>query len=903
MSNAWRLRLLVSLALMGGAAPGCGGDDGAECGTGTVEVDGECLPAETACGMGTVYDATARTCVTAIECAEGTMLMGTECVPDGSAFCGGNTIFDTETGTCVPDPDALCEGDLVFVMETATCVDPDELLEDMADVQELAEPNDPSFNETAMAQPVDIADGSGSFYGCVTPMDFDGDGVLDVDLDFFAVEVEEPTLLRVRTDGIRGANAAVAFLSGDPDSALSESGWLRLVRSLSGDGADRKLFLPSAGTYLIAATDARSLNASGDPAGGANQCYFVQLETEELPTPTAVTPGTPVEGDFDEPRFFSTTGTRGQLLFTTVSELDGTGSPADRASTVSAQVTLVDELFRASNDEEAGVVQGATLGLAAGDVVWFVVDTFDDLALDTTDFQLDVVDAGAVEIPTDGTLDVTHSDEADAWGFFEATAGDVIHFETDVDGDELLGMIVYPPTGSRDFVCNGGCTDADVYIQATETGFYYVQWNNGDGIDGETYPIAFARTAITPAVLTAGTAGSATLADHGRAFFSADLRTADWIDWSVTNLVNLTDVDVMLYARDEFGVLDEGVIAVDGGVLTSTSTIERILRSDGIQVLVSVTDDDGADGDETFDLLLDDVAFIDLGTVMPGTDITRMDEMLTDGEPLRFLLEGAPFTQLTFNLTTEVATLDGAIDILDSDVDVITTINEELEGDPETGTYLMDSDWVAFWVYDFEEIGGAVDLTISAEPPPYTVATGALTFTSICPSEGGAGTDHMMTATDTYPALDDGISTMPLAIPGDFPFEYFGAGVSEATISTNGWLTFTTGYAGDSFLDSTVLSTLYPLAADVVNDAVCTHREGTTITIEWRGETMDFFTGNFPVEMQVVLHQNGRIDFIYGPGHQSLAGNVGMVDAVDEYRYELTELEAFPSSVTFTPAP
>lgn len=916
MSKAWRLRLLVSFALMGGAAPGCGGGDGAECGTGTVEVDGECLPAEAACGMGTVYDATARTCVTscgegtvydaasmacvsAIECGEGSMLMGTECVPDGSVFCGGNTIFDAETETCVPDPEALCEGDLVFVMETATCVDPDELLEDMADVRELAEPNDPTFSETAMAQPVDIADGSGSFFGCVEPMDFDGDGVLDVDNDFFSVEVDGPTLLRVRADGIRGANASVAFISGDPDGALTEDGWQRIVLSLTGDGADKKVFLPAAGTYLLIAGDARGL-LSGEPAGGPEQCYFVQLDTEELPTPTTVTPGTPVEGDFDEPRFFAMNASQGQLLFTTVNELDGSGEPLDREATASAQVTLIESLYDSSAQESAGVVSGVAFGLEADETVWFVVDTAFDLALDSTDFELDVQDAGAQALPEDGsTIDVVHSDELFRWGFFEAEAGDVVRVQLEQpDGDVLEQVGVFSPSGTGGALCAAaGCATADEYVQILESGIHYVRWFNPDGTDGETYELGSTLTSITPAALVAGTASGASLATETRGFFTADLRTSDWVSWSLANLVNATDVAIDLYARDEFGTLDRVVVSVDGGVLDATTVIERIFRGDGTQVLVSVTDDDGVDGDETFDVLLSNVDFVDLGAVMPGTDITRMDELLTEGEPRRFLLEGAPFTQLTFDLTTEVATLDGAIDIVDADVDVITTIDDELAGDPETGTYLMDTDWVAFRVYDFEEIGGAVDLTISSAPPPYTFATGSLGFTSICPSEGGAGTDHAVSD------LDDGISDTALAIPGDLGFELFGAGVSEATISSNGWLTFTPAYAGSSSLSASVNQVIAPMATDLVMDSVCTHRDGSRLIVEWRGATFDFFGAGEPVEMQAVLHGGGRIDFIYGAGHVALAGTVGLVNDDGSIRYELDTLEAFPSSVTFTPAP
>lgn len=916
MSKAWRLRLLVSFALMGGAAPGCGGDDGAECGTGTVEVDGECLPAEAACGMGTMYDATARTCVTscgegtvydaasmacvsAIVCGEGSMLMGTECVPDGSVFCGGNTIFDAETETCVPDPEALCEGDLVFVLESATCVDPDELLEDMADVRELAEPNDPTFNETAMAQPVDIADGSGSFFGCVEPMDFDGDGVLDVDNDFFSVEVDGPTLLRVRADGIRGANAAVAFISGDPEGALAEDGWQRIVLSLSGDGADKKVFLPAAGTYLIIAGDARGL-LFGEPAGGPGQCYFVQLDTEDLPTPTPVTPGTPVEGDLDEPRFFTTTATQGQLLFTTVSELDGSGAPFDRESTASAQVTLVDELYDSSAQESSGVVSGVAFGLEADETVWFVVDTAFDLALDSTDFELDVQDAAAQALPEDGsTIDVVHSDELFRWGFFEAEAGDVVRLQlTQPDGDVLEQVSVFSPSGTGGALCAAaGCATADEYVQILESGIHYVRWFNPEGTDGEAYELGSTLTSVTPEALTAGTAASVSLATERRGFFTADLRTADWVSWSVDELTNLTSVRVAVYARDAFGTLDRMVVSTDGGTLSDTLVIERIIRRMGAQVLVTFTDAATVGGDETFDVLLANVPFVNLGAVVPGTDITRTGEMLTAGEPQRYLLEGAPFTQLTFDFTTTTATLDGAIDILDERVARLATIDDELAGDPETGTYLMANDWTAFRVYDFEEIGGTYDLTISSAPPPYTFATGSLPFVSVCPSEGGAGVDHEVSE------LDDGISETALAIPGDLGFELFGAGVSEATISTNGWMTFTPAYAGTSNLVAATRQVIAPMSTDLLMDSVCTHRDGSRLIIEWRGAVFGFLGPEEPIEMQAVLHSGGRIDFIYGAGHEALTGTIGLVNADGSIRYELDTLEAFPSSVTFTPAP
>lgn len=91
-----------------------------------------------------------------------------------------------------------------------------------------------------------------------------------------------------------------------------------------------------------------------------------------------------------------------------------------------------------------------------------------------------------------------------------------------------------------------------------------------------------------------------------------------------------------------------------------------------------------------------------------------------------------------------------------------------------------------------------------------------------------------------------------------------------------------------------------PLSGDLDLDALCTHRDGSTLTIEWRGQS---YEDGGVVEMQVVLHQTGRIDFIYGPDHQSLDGTVGLINDDGSVRYSIDTLLAFPSSVTFTPAP
>ena len=414
-----------------------------------------------------------------------------------------------------------------------------------------------------------------------------------------------------------------------------------------------------------------------------------------------------------------------------------------------------------------------------------------------------------------------------------------------------------------------------------------------DGVDGESYGIEFERASITPTAMTLGTAASGALAEHDRAFFSVDLRTADWVQWSASNLTNVTDLELTFYERGPFGVLGASVPEIDGDELDATSVFERILRGEGSNVLVSVTSADAVTGDETFDVLVDDVPYVDLGSIVPGTDITRMGETATGGELQRYLLEGPAYSPLTIGTTTTTATLDAVITVVDASFATVRDFDTGAAGEAESGTYVMENDWVAFVVFDLAEVGGTYDLTLSAEAPPYTPATGTLGFTSVCPTEGGSGTVHAVANSD------DGLSVTPLTIPGDLGFEFFGAGVASATISTNGWMTFRPGFAGSSFLGSTT-NVIAPMSTDIVTDQICTHRDGSRLIVEWRGE---LYSNGDPVEMQAVLHSGGRIDFIYGAGHDALAGLVGLINEDGSIRYTLDTLEAFPSSVTFTPAP
>lgn len=913
MMNVIRARVWLSLALVGSFAVGCGGDDAPtlECGAGTVELDGACLPTESVCTDGSVYQPETRSCaaqcmegttrrgamcIPAIECGPGTMQMGDECVADGSIYCGGNTIFDAELGECVPDPDAICEGDLVYVAESASCVDPDELLEGMADVRELAEPNDPAFNDAAMAQTVDISSGAASFYGCAEPADFDMDGEIDIDRDLFAITVTAPTLLEVRTQGIRGLNAGLAVVSADED--LAGDGWQRFVVSLSGSGATRQVFLPKAGEYVLIATDTRSL-LTGLPAGGPNQCYFVQLALQDLPAPTAITPGTPVTGTFGTPTFYSFDASEGQLMFSELSELNRAGLPLDRDSLVSASVISVTNLYRSSAVEEEGVTSDVAFGLRAAETVWVVVDYVFDISPSSTRFSLELTNADVVPLPTDGSsVDVVHDDDFFRFAYFEATAGDVVRIQAQTPTSDLLfGTAVFQPSGTGFGLCpTATCAAIDSYVQVAESGLYYIRFYNLTGTASETYPLEATLTHITPSALTRGTAGAADLSDATRAFFTSDLSTADWVEWSAAALVNVDTVRLQLYPLGEFGVLDVSQVAADNTTLTATTTRERIVRGADLRYLVSVTDAAGAAGDETFELLVDDVPFVDLGTIVPGTDVSRTAETIADGGPNRYLSEATPFSLMTIAVTNVDATVDPLIAALNRLGAATGIADDELAGGDETLEQRVNAEgWVGFIVVDFET-GGEYDLTVSVVPPPYSIAFGTLPFASVCPSGGNGGT--VLTFT---PNPDEGWSEIiDLGAEGAFPFLFFGNGVSDMRVSSNGFLTFRIPAPASPVLGAASRDIIAPLAANLITNEACTYRDGDRYTVEIRGPLAT--DAAQVARMQVVLHTSGRIDLIYAAEQTIRTGNfAGLINDDASIAMGLLTLPEPGTSVTYTP--
>lgn len=891
-----RIGTYLGLAVLAVASlvVGCGGDEGNECGSGTVAMGGACVPTSEACGDGTTFDEAMGRCVAEVACAEGTVPMGGECVPDGSVVCGGGTTFDETSGTCVPDLTSCAEG---TVMVGGECVPFDDTL--VGDVHEAAEPNDLTLEAGAPAMfdlPAVGADPV-TIDGCVTPDDFDGNGTVDPDMDSFSFEASGPTVIDVTVDGKGGLSAGFIVLAADNE--LADDSWIRFGIDLVSDGASRKIFVPQAGTYVINVGDSRALFV-GEPAGGMDTCYFMQVGQEEIPAPIPLD-GTIASGTFGDPVIYSLTGSAAQLLFATVADGSEAAGPAI--------VGMVDGEYRSSNTSQADEANLALGGFADGDEIWLVVEPTLDYALADVEYELETTTAAAPALPDDGTINFTHEDGLYQYGTFEATAGEIVRFSFSTAGDDLRVRVIDPRL--RFVVANlcGGCTTAETWIQIVQGGTYFVQVYNDDGVEGADYAVGFQRTHITPTGVTTGTAVAGSLGtDVDRAFFAFDATGEDWLEYALGSFGgSLSDAVVRVYPRDAEGSLGGAVDAIDVEIADATA-YERIYAGDVGPVLIAITDADTVAGDETFDLTVRQVDFQDLGTIAAGASAARSGEMVEAGAVTRYLARTDEGN--LFNLTvTGAAGVDVVVELLDREAQVIDVLDAAAAGEAETVTDLVPNDGVvAFRVRESGGAAGEYDLQLDALGPPYEVTVGTEPFVDICPAAGGAGVVHG-TVDDGFGfgADDDGLSATPLDVSA-LGFEHFGTSVTEATVSTNGWITFEASYAGDSAYVGTLPDTdtpnsvLAPFWRDLIDVEVCTLSETDRIVVQWQGAVPGFFSST-PVQFQAILHDDDSVDIVYGPDHMDdgALATIGLENAAGDYAVVWEDTVADEISLTFTP--
>lgn len=597
---------------------GCNADD--KCGANTVEVDGACVPE----GGGTG------------ECGPGTVEVAGECVPDGTMICETGTTFNPDTSRCEVDASACGEG---TVLVEGECVPEGDVRQ--ADVEEAAEPNDGLLEGDGFAMFDLPAVGEDILlHGCINPYrDSEPDGERDPDFDAFVFEATGATLIDITVDGVGGAAGGFQVIAADPQ--LSADGWVRFGINLVGDTTQQQVFIPAAGIYIFLAADSRSI-LSGFAAGSPDACYYATVANTAVPAATPIT-------ELGE----GTLGTTAQFWsYQPLADGAIIQNVADYVSaSAAASITeIVNGEYRGSSPFlDLGIPAAINLaGLSATDDVLLVVEPITNFSLTAVNTSLSITSIPTVELLGDGTpLTLTHDDD-NPFNFvwFRANAGDVVRTQSD-PGGVPFDMLLYPPSATNfDFlgfqwisdVCFQ-CAAIDAWVQVRETGYYYIVVGNLVAADGDTYDIAFNFTANTPTTLAPGVPNPGTLADGDRDFFEGTVADLTWLEFSVTP-TNFTDARVSFYDRSSAGELDEFVPLFDQAVSSGGAPFGRIVDGVDATFLISVENDDGAVGDETFDFQVGLKDFTNAGIVDDGSPVAVPDIALAAGEPTFVFLRG-----------------------------------------------------------------------------------------------------------------------------------------------------------------------------------------------------------------------------------------------------------------------
>ena len=894
---------------------GCASDT--ECGTGTTEVDGTCVPTDSVCGENSQWDDTSKQCVGQSVCAAGTSLMGNECVPDGSVICETGTTW--AEGKCVADITGCATGTVLVAGE---CVPFDETL--TGDIVEAPEPNDVGDTPGMFALPA-VGEHI-TIEGCVNPtVDSDEDGQIDPDFDAYVFSVAGPTLIDVTVDGVGGLTGGLQVLATDP--TIADTGWTRIGVDLVGDTAKRQVYLPAAGAYALLLTDGRSI-VSGLAAGGKDTCYFATVENVAIPAPTPLVDNaaTGVLGatvDFYSYEPIS----EGAILFPTVT------APSDSAA--AGVVTMVSDTFRNANGFAGfgAPAAAAVMGLTSADSVAIAVDSLINFSISEVSYDLLVGDPGAAPATDDGNP-ITLSYEQDADGnslfdfvWFEATAGDVLHLEfSGENADEFTALLLAPEFSLVTEFCGDelfGCpavTALDEWVQITTTGRHYLRLANNSGTVGEDYNVTVTRTHVQPTQIVGPQSTpdsiSGTLGEDGFAWYEFDATSAEW--WTFVNTTtDIADLRLTMFDRSAVGAIGIDVSETDS--IDADDAIEsgRIYLDDDNTYLLRISDAGGdpVDGN-TYQIDIADRQFTRYDNLVEGTPLDVDAFALVEGENY-FILTSAEVPGSRLTLQAAPAATDITVAQLDNKEASGAVIDNGAAGEAESLSVIVAETppWIAVRIN--ATVADTADLDVSVRTPvTYTPTEGTLPFVDICDGT----TRHALRDFSFFDPEDEGISVAPISLAGlTTGFSLFGEEVTELWVNSNGVITADgtqdpAGWWANGSLPSVnaPLFAVMPfwddlelaLDSDSGEPQVCVLAEADKITVQFVGRA--FADG--AVEFQAVFHDGTNVvDYIYGPNHASTGSSatVGMQGSLGISGSEFCSLDtcsiAPSTSVTYTP--
>ncbi len=225
---------------------GSTGDD-VECGEGTEEVNGECVPVDsTECGEGTVRN-DAGECVPEdepVECGEGTELQNGECVSTVEEIeCGPDT--ELVDGECVSSIEEIdCGEGTILIDGACELIDPFDGID-----AEPGEPNDPFFGGTPGALEFGAEGETVLLTGTISAAEETPDGLVP-DFDVFVFEAEAGQRVQFEGTAVGAPNVALAvvFLGADEDD---DRGFVRLAFPFESRNAAKEMVLPFEGAYMV----------------------------------------------------------------------------------------------------------------------------------------------------------------------------------------------------------------------------------------------------------------------------------------------------------------------------------------------------------------------------------------------------------------------------------------------------------------------------------------------------------------------------------------------------------------------------------------------------------------------------------------------------------------------------
>lgn len=867
------------------------GDNSKECGPGTANQGGVCTSVSS-CGTGTKDDGS-----------------GT-CVPDGTVVCTGGTVFDAATGTCQIDP-AACQDGTVLI--GTACVDP--ASGPTVDVEEGPEPNGLGVlgeTSTAPAGLVTIkATGTTVIHGKIVPIDRDGDGHRDADVDAYVFTTTGPSYLHVTADGVHGLVGGFLAFANGRSTADPLSGWQRLGITLTGDTAKRDLFVPAAGTYVLAIADSRSLVLGASPAGADANApafeYYVSITPQAMPAPTALTltAGKAVVTDTLDPgtvKFYTVPMGRG-MNDVVMEAPPGAVDPSDAVN--ASVVVLADTTFRNLGSEHQFLIFGQPFtvpaellegGFTGSETALVVADTEYDWNLDPTPFRLAITTSDAVPLAANGTATqtlVTNSPAAPYttldWFYVDVAAAgqtDAVQLAFDVPVDAVLldehGRILAPFTWLQGQPTGNTMTGYQGLIRFPVPGRYYFGVYDPAGTPGTDQLVATSTIAAlaTPAVTIAAPILDVPVpAGVGATAVTFDGSTQPWDVFGIAG-TGTGAIDATYYAIDAaFGRLDPVDIVGIGShapdpapVFTHTypetgGAVDRILLDDpSPRYYVHVRT--ATPGTVSFDFARQ--SFTDLGTIAPGASIVQTDALPASSGPRRFLLRAAPGDRVTLTVHPTGAGSTLALDLLANDESVTRTLTTAAPGPDASLAFIQAGrGWTALQVTNTTPGGAAQAYTLTVgigAPVTYTHVASATTYSDAC--AGGT----------TVPLADnDEAVSDPLAAPTGFAL--FGIPEASFVVSTNGWLSFDTTVSDPTY-QNTPLPTADALNAliapywdDLTGVVVCTKLTGTTLTVQWTGRVFGVGT---QVQAQAILDgATNTIDFVYGPQQLATGKNTG----------------------------